>query len=171
MHHIKNDKRSQQSAEAIYRSIRHLCLKKPLNEITITDINEESGISRSTFYRNFDTIRDPLEWKLDFFFQEYLANRTGDPIEYFFKYWDRHSDMIYLLSTQVEDVLKTIMKKHVVTSDNVFEEYLSNLKISIMTSLLCKWVERNKKESVEQMVEITRQLFDLEYTNLLTNFQ
>ena len=37
-------------------------LKKPLNKITISDITEDCGISRMTFYYHFKDIYDLVEW-------------------------------------------------------------------------------------------------------------
>ena len=34
-------------------SLKHMLLKKPLNKITISDIAEDCGISRMTFYYHF----------------------------------------------------------------------------------------------------------------------
>lgn len=170
MYHIKNDKRALDSALTIYRSIRHLCKKKNLADVSITDIKEECGVSRSTFYRNFDNISDVLEWKLDSFFKEFLEKKSGDSITYFFTYWNDHSDLIYLLTKQNEDIIKTVMKNNLSRKDNVLDEYLLELKVSIMTSLLCKWVYRGKKESIQDMVSITEKLFSVKYTKLLTEF-
>lgn len=54
MYHIPNDERSRKSAEKIYQSLRHILFNKRLEEISISDIGKECGVSRSTFYRLFD---------------------------------------------------------------------------------------------------------------------
>ena len=43
-------------------SLKHMLLKKPLNKITISDIDEDCGISRMTFYYHFKDIYDLVEW-------------------------------------------------------------------------------------------------------------
>ena len=43
-------------------SLKHMLLKKPLNKITISDIAEDCGISRMTFYYHFKDIYDLVEW-------------------------------------------------------------------------------------------------------------
>lgn len=47
---------------ALEASLKHLLLKKPLNKITISDIAEDCGISRMTFYYHFKDIYDLVEW-------------------------------------------------------------------------------------------------------------
>lgn len=65
MYHIKPDKRSQASAEAFVQGLQ-ACLKtKPLKTITVSDLHNVTGISRSTFYRLFETPEDVLIYQLD----------------------------------------------------------------------------------------------------------
>lgn len=47
---------------ALEESLKHLLLKKPLNKITISDITEDCGINRMTFYYHFKDIYDLMEW-------------------------------------------------------------------------------------------------------------
>ncbi len=47
---------------ALEASLKNLLSKKPLNKITISDIAEDCGISRMTFYYHFKDIYDLIEW-------------------------------------------------------------------------------------------------------------
>ncbi len=47
---------------AIEASLKHLLLKTPLTKITISDIAEDCGINRMTFYYHFKDIYDLVEW-------------------------------------------------------------------------------------------------------------
>lgn len=47
---------------ALEESLKRLLLKKPLNKITISDIAEDCGINRMTFYYHFKDIYDLVEW-------------------------------------------------------------------------------------------------------------
>ena len=60
MYHIKNDKRAYASVELICSSLLELLETTPFEQITISDIQRMSTVSRSTFYRNFDRIEDVL---------------------------------------------------------------------------------------------------------------
>ena len=53
---------SQVTKRALEQSLKNLLLKKPLNKITITDITEDCGINRMTFYYHFQDIYDLVEW-------------------------------------------------------------------------------------------------------------
>ena len=53
---------SQVTKRAIEQSLKNLLLKKPLTKITISDISEDCGINRMTFYYHFKDIYDLVEW-------------------------------------------------------------------------------------------------------------
>ena len=53
---------SQMTKRALEVSLKKLLLQKPLNKITISDITEDCGISRMTFYYHFKDIYDLVEW-------------------------------------------------------------------------------------------------------------
>lgn len=165
MYHIKDDLRSQKTAQKIYRSIRRILWTKPLSEITITDIKNDCGVSRSSFYRNFDNILDPMAMKLDQFIKDYMEKSasvdTSDHILFFFEYWDYHSDFITILSTQgFGHVITEAFKK--ATPD--INKYDIAVRISIMSTLLITWSKNKKKESPQEMAKIT---FDILHSDSL----
>ena len=49
-------KMSQITKRALEASLKKLLTKKPLDKITITDITEDCGINRMTFYYHFKDI-------------------------------------------------------------------------------------------------------------------
>ncbi len=53
---------SQITKKALEESLKKLLLKKPLNKITVSDITEDCGINRMTFYYHFKDIYDLIEW-------------------------------------------------------------------------------------------------------------
>ena len=55
-------KMSQITKRALEQSLKNLLLKKPLTKITISDIAEDCGINRMTFYYHFKDIYDLVEW-------------------------------------------------------------------------------------------------------------
>ncbi len=53
---------SQITKNALEASLKQLLLQKPLNKITISDITEDCGVNRMTFYYHFKDIYDLVEW-------------------------------------------------------------------------------------------------------------
>jgi AcrR family transcriptional regulator len=47
---------------ALGESLKRLLQKKPLSKITITEIVEDCGLNRMTFYYHFKDIYELLEW-------------------------------------------------------------------------------------------------------------
>ena len=65
MYHISKDARAKRSAEMICDGLEICLEEKPLNKIRICDVYEKSLVSRSTFYRLFDSIEDVLAYACD----------------------------------------------------------------------------------------------------------
>lgn len=56
---------SNTTKRAIEASLKKLLLVKPLDKITISDIAEDCGINRMTFYYHFKDIYDLIEWSCE----------------------------------------------------------------------------------------------------------
>lgn len=168
MYHIPNDLRARKTAFKIYQSLRHNLWTKELKDITVMDIYKESKIARTTFYRLFDNINDILEYQLDIYFKEYnkLKKDKKNRVLFFYEYFDKHSDLIYIVSTQNDGILKRVMEKSLTET----HEYYVALKIGIMTSLLCTWTKNKKKETPLEMAKITNNLLSNNVIHILTEF-
>ena len=53
---------SQITKRALAESLKKLLLEKPLDRITVSDITEDCGVSRMTFYYHFKAVYDLIEW-------------------------------------------------------------------------------------------------------------
>ena len=53
---------SQITKRALEQSLKNLLLKKPLTKITVSDIADDCGINRMTFYYHFKDIYDLVDW-------------------------------------------------------------------------------------------------------------
>lgn len=79
MYHIKTDKRSMKSANAFCESLAVLLKRKSYDEISISDICQECGLARTTFYRLFDTVDDILIYQFDRLFEKSLTEYISQP--------------------------------------------------------------------------------------------
>ena len=114
MKEFKTNKKAFYSQVKIYKSLRRILLTKPLSDVTVADISQECGISRSTFYRNFNNVIEVLELMLDYFYKRYLDERVDKPNQllFFFEYWRYHRDLINIIYTQNESILKDCIKRY-----------------------------------------------------------
>ena len=56
---------SDLTKRALEQSLKNLQLQKPLHKITISDIADDCGINRMTFYYHFKDIYDLIEWSCE----------------------------------------------------------------------------------------------------------
>ena len=81
--HAKQDRRVGRTRHRLVTTLRGLMQQKPLTAITVQDVLDNSGVSRSTFYAHFDDIEDLFLTDMDEFL-EWVAmglTRAGDKSE------------------------------------------------------------------------------------------
>ena len=55
---MNHEEMNQRTEAVLIRTFKALMLKKPMNKITVSELVEECGINRKTFYYHFEDIRD-----------------------------------------------------------------------------------------------------------------
>lgn len=144
-----DNKKSLESQKKIYKALRRVLLTKKLSEITVTDISDECGISRSTFYRNFNNIYDILKVFFDFYYDYYMRNRVGEENQllYFLQFWYYHKDLVNIINTQTPTILTDILYKY---TNKDWDSYHKKLKYELFVTIICKW-SISKTETPEEM--------------------
>lgn len=106
---------SERSKQWIEEALLQLMKQKHFGNITITDITAKAGVSRLTFYRNFESKEEVLQRYFDTIFQDYLQAIQGDTtctlenaLCKCFEYWHAHKKESRLL---VRDDLAAILYK------------------------------------------------------------
>lgn len=168
MYHIKEDKRAQASVELICGGLRRCLKEKSFESVTISDIQRVSGVSRSTFYRNFDRIEDVLALMCDRVFEEAFASDYSNISEAVFRTWFRHADMIEaVVGIGRGDMLYASLRRCTSRMRSGLPEwgdaapldYLASIIASSMMGIMITWVERGKKESEEELKGVILQSF------------
>ncbi|MCM1054046.1 MAG: hypothetical protein NC394_00875 [Bacteroides sp.] len=176
MFHIKEDKRSQKSAELIINSMKECLKKKTFENITITDIQKNAAIGRATFYRLFDRTEDVLEYSCDMAIKRFLGElhskeyvTTRDLTEQGLKIADfleliitsRREYILYTCVSKYEKEIRAIMK---MDKKDECNKYCATILTGAIISVLCEWIRSGRKESAEELdkevSEAFRQLFD-----------
>lgn len=161
MYHIKQDKRAQNSVELICDGLSKCLAEKRYDEISISDVQRASTVSRSTFYRNFDCLDDVLALMCDRGFEEAFSDiEKSDMRTVVFKYWFRHSDFLEVLVTSHRtDILfdsfrrsasKLNMMKPFRKDPAAYDYFISMLSSSI-AGILVTWVEHGRTESEKDL--------------------
>ncbi len=187
MYYIKKDKRSERSANSIYLGLVDTLKIKSLNNVTISDICNISGVSRATFYRIFDNITDVLYMKCDLCFKEVLEGfvKKYDILKidrfslmhYYINYWLNNSEILELLikNNRLDIIFychrensKIISNKFLTHSKltQIELKYLLALRSGETISILISWIEGNKKESVEELFIILKKIYNISEKNV-----
>lgn len=168
MYHIKEDKRAKASVELICDGLKRCLKEKSFESVTISDIQHVSGVSRSTFYRNFDRMEDVLALMCDRVFEEAFASDYSNISEAVFRTWFRHADMIEaVVGIGRGDMLYASLRRCTSRMRSGLPEwgdaapldYLASIIASSMMGIMITWVERGKKESEEELKGVILQSF------------
>lgn len=157
---------------AMEASLKKLLLKKPLDKITISDITDDCGISRMTFYYHFKDIYDLVDWIcLNEAHQALNCLKSFDKwqqgfLEMFKTVQKSKSFFINVYSSlsleKVQGYLYNLTYKLLL---NVVEEKSEGLNVSdadkkfvadyfkfIFVGLMLQWIKNGMKESPEEIV-------------------
>lgn len=170
MIHISQDKRSQTSAKLIGEAMLTLLAKKPFDEIAISDIQRESTVGRSTFYRLFDSTVDVLSYLCSNIFdsiavQPITAHQTfREAMICFIDTWLKHEVLLRAIikSDHLEVLYKMFFQHMPETRDVLFdslqmdkikEDYFLSILTSTMVGGLTAWSNHNKIETAAEVLE------------------
>lgn len=163
MYHIKQHKRALGSVELICDGLQACLKEKSFENITISDLQRASGVSRSTFYRNFDRMEDVLALMCDRVFEEAFGSDYDNLSEAVFTTWFRHADLIEtVVDIKRSDMLYDSLRRCAGNADIGFEliadtamfSYFVSIIASAMMGIMVTWVERGKRESEEELKQM-----------------
>ncbi len=169
MYHIKQDKRAQISVELICDGLIRCLAEKPYDKISISDVQRESTVSRSTFYRNFDCLDDVLALMCDRGFAEAFAELDKSELrKVVFKYWFRHSELLesLVVSRKTDIIFESFRRsaaeleqfKPLLKDPDTYDYFISMLSSSI-SGILITWVEHGRRESEAELMKKIKKCF------------
>ena len=164
---------SQITKRALEQSLKNLLLKKPLTKITVSDIAEDCGINRMTFYYHFKDIYDLVEWSCledarqalaekktydtwqQGFLQIFEAVRKNKPfIMNVYRCVHREQVERYL-SPLVDSLLLDIIEKAAAESAlrDEDKQFIAQVYSYIFIGLMLDWIRDDMREEPEKIVE------------------
>ena len=173
------NRQALRSIEALQGALLDLLKEKTFQKISITDISERSGLTRSTFYSHFATKDELLDSiinaVIDNFFEQLYSRDVLKPdpekdLEMnidFFRIWEKNKDLIPLLESVDFDCLliarirafwdehyeKKLKTKTPEFSDN-YTNFANGFLASTFVGLLKEWVRQDMQASPELMGEL-----------------
>lgn len=113
--------------KALAASLKHLSQTKPLNKITVSDIAQDCGINRMTFYYHFKDIYDLIEW---IFYEEADKAINGNKT---YKTWQEGYLSIFL---EVKENKNFVMNVYNSISREHIENYLYKLTFKLLEDVV-----------------------------------
>lgn len=167
MYHISKDKRAVKSAKLIGEGMVRLLRRTSFEKISISALNQETGISRATFYRLFDRVEDVLEYLCDSIFDEIGVEMRGREFEStkefllsFIDKWIAHDSLLECLSKN--GLMGILCSSHLKKQELVYAmlrlrapvdeermDYICYLLAYLMPMAFDVWVLHGKKENAE----------------------
>lgn len=102
---MSNEGRNSYVREHITAALLELLREKPIEDISISELCEQAGIGRASFYRNFDSKEDILRAYIHGLFQELTGEGSqgeNRPLSEFlrslFAHFEKHRDFYELLN-------------------------------------------------------------------------
>ena len=150
------NKRALNSKLKIGSGLVNILLNKKLRDVTICELERESHVSRSTFYRNFNNVYDVLNLMVEYYYCQYKINNNNqmDKLEYFFKYWEDKKNLLYVISLDNQEILENIMIKY----DNI-SKHDAKIKCFLFFTLIKFWLEVYPNNNYFVVLENTKDIF------------
>jgi len=171
MFHISNDKRALDSAVQLRNGLEDLLNKHPFQTITVSQLCAQSDVSRSTFYRLFDTPADIIHWTCDEAmlvlidaYQSCQKENHSWPFQFNLRFILEHPGPLELACRANRiDIADAAFQRHMQAflapmqkefSLSDTDLHMSGLIVSaIITSAFRAWLDAGKKEPIDQIYD------------------
>jgi len=156
--------------QAIIEALLKKMETSSFENISITEICEEANVARRTFYLYYTSKADVLDDYFEVLTREYDHDRhpetvvTGfQQIEYFFAFWDKHKDYLYLLHRQnIFYVLLNHFKDYLINryrhEENTRDQYSLIYSSGGLWAVLYGWTTEDFKPDHKQLALQVSQL-------------
>ncbi len=182
---------SQITKKALEAGLKELLKTKSLDKISIQDLTDACGISRSTFYYHFQDIYALVEWVCQEDFGKALAgNKTHDTWESgmrdimreiqrdkdfiynVYRYTDNHLMEEYL-HRRTAELLYAVVEENAAGMKVTDEQkhYIAEFYQYGFVGMVMNWVDRGMKEDSDQMVEQLGILLNGSFQHALKSFE
>ena len=177
------DPRAIRTRFALENAFRELLKVKSFPKITVTDITEQAGIARHTFYNHYETKGKLLDNLVDSILEEFfqilekwdlfIADQSEQQamLTAFFQTWRDHSEIVELLkSVDIEFVIMERLKafftrffyekvsREMPQVDLALARYVISFNSYSLLGILIPWFDSGMKQSPEDLAGLYGQL-------------
>jgi len=168
-----NGKIAARSRERLARALLTVMERYDFREITVTQISQEAGLSRKTFYRLFRGKEELLGYVFEQLYEACLArirarqlHHYWDVVQCYFDFCEERRAFLFLLKRnnllgplfegayqRAFQVFEYVRSKETVDAYSPFLPYLLAYSVGGMNSMLLKWVESNMDIPSSALIE------------------
>ncbi|MEM9775703.1 MAG: TetR/AcrR family transcriptional regulator [Chloroflexota bacterium] len=181
----KDDRRVRRTRKLMQDALIRLIRRKPLAKIQIKEIVEEADVSRSTFYKHFETKEQVLFSLIEDLFEKvritvFDEREDGEEFNIMqlltlsYEQWLLYSEELkWVLQVENKDLLISALRSHIEMLKNevdknfppnptlkAYEDHVISFVSGGVYMLVKNWISTGMKESAETMGKITFLLID-----------
>ncbi len=159
------DKRNKNVKERLTNAMINLSSKNGWDSVTITDIINESGVARATFYRNFNSIDELITYGIEQFHENYWKDVPKsnsnflcvEMLEYTFHFFKENKDLIlsYCHFGTSSSILDIITEGMVLSFGDMPSNSPLRYKLyyysGALYNMMLYWLKNGMKESENEM--------------------
>ncbi len=165
---LNNEESNKLTRECIRTAMVYLASEKPFNEISIAELTRRAGVSRTAFYRNYDSKDEVLKEIGQTVINETakIINKTELSIHsqitmIFEGVRDHQKDVRLLLHCKMpmENLFPNgQFLESIFPSKSIEDHYRKVAADAVMSSIVKEWVNNGLKETPEEMTAIVEQI-------------
>ncbi|MBP3678343.1 MAG: TetR/AcrR family transcriptional regulator [Agathobacter sp.] len=176
MYHQCTTEKTANQQQVFYNALYATMHERLYADITITDLCNQTGLSRNIFYRLFDCKDDVLYAFIDNCFyecsKEIHSTTSKEGLKSFFNYWKRQKPLLDILERNRLESLLPIravlcccrmdfgMHKFIDTDWNGYNIEIMAFYANGFIGLLFQWYHNNFSRSIDEMCEISLQILN-----------
>ena len=161
--------------ECMTQALVELLKEKPLSAISVAEVTRKAGVSRMTFYRNYNSIEDIFDKYLDHLFRRYHEevlqhNRHATFIQkenilLCFEFFRQYSDFVQCLMTNRlesclrEKFIESELDLSLTSRNDIKSRYVTVAYANALFGVLTEWVQRDMKDDPNELAGFICDLF------------
>lgn len=174
MHTERRNQANKLARECIVTALMQLLKEKPLSAISVSELTERAGVSRMTYYRNYQSKEDIFSSYLEEALTDYqqearrlsLDRQIYDSANLYhcFSYFEKHKEFLdSLFKSGLGHLLLSAISRYIIDSwyrpeDGMETYYGLQAFAGALYNLYISWSSNGSKETPEEMVRLLQRI-------------
>ena len=154
---------NQQVKERLLAALIDFAGRKDWSKVTVTELVEQAGVARASFYRNFASVEDLVDYGIRQMAELYEAgrppveedNRNEELVTYKFRFYQQHANLVLAFhrakaSTSLLDIITDCyLGAHGDMPMSSLSRYEPYFQAGAFYNVMMHWLESGMRESPE----------------------